>query len=72
MEINTSIAHDFEDSKNALTHNLKVIIAWLSKTEAITRLLNTGNVKDVTITSYPFWNRSVSGNIDSIEFVIKK
>lgn len=72
MEINTSIAHDFEDSKNALTHNLKVTIAGIPKTEAITKLLNTGNVKDVTISSYPFWNRSVSGNIDSIEFVIKK
>lgn len=72
MEINTSIAHDFEDSRNALTHNLKVTIAGIPKTEAITKLLNTGNVKDVTISSYPFWNRSVSGNIDSIEFVIKK
>ncbi|MBC7498852.1 hypothetical protein H7170_04385 [Candidatus Gracilibacteria bacterium] len=72
MEMNTSIAHDFEDPKNQLTHYLKVTIAGLAKTEAITRLLNTGHVKEVTINSYPFWNRSVSGNIDQIEFVIKK
>lgn len=72
MEMNTSIAHDFEDPKNQLTHYLKVTIAWLAKTEAITRLLNTGHVKEVTINSYPFWNRSVSGNVDQIEFVIKK
>ena len=72
MEMNTSIAHDFEDPKNQLTHYLKVTIAWLAKTEAITRLLNTGHVKEVTISSYPFWNRSVSGNVDQIEFVIKK
>ena len=72
MEMNTSIAHDFEDPKNQLTHYLKVTIAGLLKSDAVTRLLNTGNVKDVTISSYPFWNRSVSGNIDNIEFVIKK
>lgn len=72
MEMNTSIAHDFEDPKNQLTHYLKVTIAGLPKTEAVTRLLNTGNVKEVAISSYPFWNRSVSGNIDNIEFVIKK
>ena len=72
MEMNTSIAHDFEDPKNQLTHYLKVTIAGLLKSEAITRLLNTGHVKDVSISSYPFWNRSVSGNIDNIEFVIKK
>ena len=72
MEMNTSIAHDFEDPKNQLTHFLKVTIAGLSKTEAVSRLINTGHVKDVTISSYPFWNRSVSGNIDNIEFVIKK
>ncbi len=72
MEMNTSIAHDFEDPRNQLTHYLKVTIASLPKADAITRLLNTGHVKDVTIDSYPFWNRSVSWNIDSIEFVIKK
>ena len=72
MEMNTSIAHDFADPKNQLTHYLKVTIAWLVKSEAITRLLNTGHVKEVTISSYPFWNRSVSGNVDQIEFVIKK
>ncbi len=60
MEMNTSIAHDFEDPRNQLTHYLKVTIAGLPKTDAITRLLNTGHVKDVTISSYPFWNRSVS------------
>jgi uncharacterized cupin superfamily protein len=72
MEMNTSIAHDFANSKNQVTHYLKVTIAWLAKSEAITRLLNTGHVKEVTISSYPFWNRSVSGNIDQIDFVIKK
>jgi hypothetical protein len=72
MEMNTSIAHDFEDPKNQLTHYLKVTIAGLLKSEAVTRLLNTGHVKDVSISSYPFWNRSVSWNIDNIEFVIKK
>jgi hypothetical protein len=72
MEMNTSIAHDFEDPRNQLTHYLKVTIAWLAKSEAITRLLNTGHVKELTINSYPFWNRSVSGNIDQIEFIIKK
>lgn len=72
MEMNTSIAHDFEDPKNQLTHYLKVTIAGLTKTDAIARLLNTGHVKEVTISSYPFWNRSVSGNVDQIEFVIKK
>jgi hypothetical protein len=72
MEMNTSIAHDFEDPKNQLTHYLKVTIAGLLKSEAVTRLLNTGHVKDVSVSSYPFWNRSVSGNIDNIEFVIKK
>ncbi len=72
MEMNTSIAHDFEDPKNQLTHYLKVTIAGLSKSEWTSRLLNTGNVKEVSISSYPFWNQSVSGNIDQIEFVIKK
>ncbi len=72
MEMNASIAHDFEDPKNQVTHFLKVTIAGLSKPEAVTRLLNTWHVKDVTITSYPFWNRLVSWNIDNIEFVIKK
>ena len=72
MEMNTSIAHDFEDPKNQLTHYLKATIAGLQKSEAIAKLLNTGNVKEVIISSYPFWNRSVSGNLDNIEFVIKK
>jgi hypothetical protein len=72
MEMNTSIAHDFEDPRNQITHYLKVSIAWSLKSEAITKLLNTGHVKDVSISSYPFWNRSVSWNIDNIEFVIKK
>jgi len=72
MEMNTSIAHDFEDPKNQITHQLKVTIAGLSKSEAISKFLNTGYVKEVTINSYPFWNSTVSGNIDNIEFVIKK
>ena len=72
MEMNTSITHDFEDPKNQLTRYLKVAISWLSKSDAISKLINTGHVKEVTVTSYPFWNRSVSWNIDNIEFVIKK
>jgi hypothetical protein len=72
MEMNTSIAHDFADQRNQVTHYLKTTIAWVSKEEAVTRLLNTWNVKEVTISSYPFWNRSVSSNIDNIEFVISK
>lgn len=72
MEMNTSIAHDFANPQNKLTHYLKVTIAGLAKKDAIARLLNTGHVKEVHISSYPFWNRSVSGNVDQIDFVIKK
>jgi hypothetical protein len=72
MEMNTSIAHDFEDPRNQITHFLKVSIAGITKDAAVTKLLNTWHVKDVSISSYPFWNRSVSWNIDNIEFVIKK
>lgn len=72
MEMNTSIAHDFEDPRNKVTHFLKTTIAGLLKDDAKKRLLNTGNVREVQIASYPFWNRSVSSNIDNIEFIIKK
>lgn len=60
MEINTSIAHDFENPKNQITHQLKIKIAGTSKSQAITEFLNTGYVKEVTINSYPFWNSAVS------------
>lgn len=72
MEMNGSIIHDFEDQKNTVTHYLKTQIAGESKAEAKERLLNTGNVKEVEISSYPFWSRTVSNNVDNIEFVIKK
>lgn len=72
MEMNTSIAHDFEDPKNPITHQLKIKIAGIAKSQAITEFLNTGYVKEVEINSYPFWNSAISGNIDNIEFVIKK
>ena len=72
MEMNTSITHDFEDPRNKMTHVLKVALAGLSKTDAQEYLKQTGRVKESTITSYPFWNRSVSNNVDNIEFVIVK
>lgn len=72
MELLGRTTHDFEDPKNQVTHFLKVKIAGASKDEAKSVLLNTGNVKEVEISSYPFWSRSVSNNIDNIEFVIKK
>lgn len=41
MEMNTSIAHDFEDPRNQITHFLKVSIAGITKDAAVTKLLNT-------------------------------
>jgi phosphoribosylaminoimidazole carboxylase (NCAIR synthetase) len=72
MEMNVSITYDFENIQNQLTRHMKVLIAGLSKKEAISRLINDGHVKEVDISFSPFWIRTVSSNIDNIEFIIKK
>ncbi len=72
MEMNASITYDFENSSNQLVRHMKVLIAWLSKNDAISRLINDGHVKDIDISFSPFWIRQVSSNIDNIEFIIKK
>jgi hypothetical protein len=72
MEMNASITYDFENVANDLTKHMKILIAWLSRPDAISRLINDGHVKDISISFSPFWIRQVSSNIDNIEFIIKK
>ena len=72
MEMNASITYDFENVANDLTKHMKVLIAWLPRADAISRLINDGHVKDISISFSPFWIRQVSSNIDNIEFIIKK
>ncbi len=71
MEVNSSITYDLENAANELTRKMKVTVAWLSKAEAINRLINTWQVREVDIKFSPFWLTSVSSNLDNIEFVIK-
>lgn len=72
MEMNVSITYDFENAANELTRHMKVLIAWLSKKDAISRLINDGHVKEIDISFSPFWISTVSSNIDNIEFIIQK
>lgn len=71
MEVNSSITYDLENPSNELTRKMKVMISGLSKSEAISRLINTWQVREVNIKFSPFWLTSVSSNLDNIEFVIK-
>ncbi len=72
MEMNATITYDLENASNELTRRMKVTIAWLSKTEAITKLINEWHVREVDIRFSPFWLTRVSSNLDNIEFVIKE
>jgi hypothetical protein len=72
MEMTASITYDFENATNELTRHMKVLIAGLSKKEAISRLINSGHVKEVDISFSPFWIRNVSSNIDNIDFIIER
>lgn len=72
MEMNTTITYDLENSSNELTRRMKVMIAGLSKSEAIDRLVAEWRVHEVNISFSPFWLTRVSSNLDNIEFIIKK
>jgi hypothetical protein len=72
MEMTASITYDFENATNDLTRNMKILIAWLSKKEAISRLINAWHVKEIDITFSPFWIRNVSSNVDNIDFIIQR
>lgn len=72
MEMTASTTYDFENATNDLTKHMKILIAWLSKNEAVSSLINNGHVKEVEIVSSPFWLQTVSSNIDNIDFVIKR
>jgi hypothetical protein len=72
MEMNTAITYDLENPSNELTRRMKVMIAGLSRLEAITRLKEWWRIKDVSISFSPFWLSRVSSNLDNIEFVIRK
>ena len=72
MEMNTTITYDLENSSNELTRRMKVMIAWLTKKEAIDRLISEWRVHEVNISFSPFWLSRVSSNLDNIEFIIRK
>lgn len=72
MEMNTTITYDLENSSNELTRRMKVMIAWLTKKEAINRLIQEGRVHEVAISFSPFWLTRVSSNLDNIEFIIRR
>lgn len=72
MEMTASTTYDFENATSQLARYMKNLIAGLSKKEAISVLINNGNIKEVDIKFSPFWIRTVSGNIDNIEFVITR
>ncbi len=72
MEMNATITYDLENATNELTRRMKVMIAGLPKAEAITKLINEGHVREVDIRFSPFWMRTVSSNLDNIEFVIRE
>jgi hypothetical protein len=72
MEMNVSTVFDFESKSNELALYYKKIIAGLSKKEATSKLINDGKFKDVEISFSPFWIKTVSSNIDNIEFVLQK
>ena len=72
MEMNTTITYDLENSSNELTRRMKVMIAWLPKSDAIDRLVSEGRVHEVSISFSPFWLTRVSSNLDNIEFIIRK
>lgn len=71
MEMNATLTYDLENATNELTRRMKVIIAWLSKEEAIDRLINEWHVREVDIRFSPFWMSHVSSNLDNIEFIIR-
>lgn len=72
MEMTASVTYDFENAANELTKHMKILIAWVSRDEAIEKLKEDWHVKDVEITFSPFWISTVSSNIDNIEFVIRQ
>lgn len=72
MEMNTTITYDLENSSNELTRRMKVLIAGLSRKDAIDKLISEGKVHEVKITFSPFWLTQVSSNVDNIEFIIQK
>jgi hypothetical protein len=72
MEMTASTTYDFENATNELTRHMKILIAWLDKKEAVSRLINNWHVKEIEIVFSPFWLHTVSSNIDNIEFVIRK
>jgi len=72
MEMTASVTYDFENITNELTRHMKLLIAGLSKDEAVKRIKEGGYVKDVEISFSPFWISTVSSNIDNIEFVIRQ
>ncbi len=72
MEMNTTITYDLENSSNELTRRMKVMIAGLTKKEAIDRLIQEWRVHEVAISFSPFWLTRVSSNLDNIEFIIRR
>lgn len=72
MEMTASTTYDFENATSQLVRHMKNMIAGLPKKEAVNLLINNGNIKEVDIDFSPFWIRSVSSNIDNIEFVIAR
>lgn len=71
-ELDSTISYNFEDSTNNLTKKLKNLIAWSTQKEATSILLNDPNIANVKIEFSPFWLTRVSGNPDSIDFIIEK
>lgn len=72
MEMNTTITYDLENSSNELTRRMKVMIAWLTKKQAVDRLIQEWRVHEVAISFSPFWLTRVSSNLDNIEFIIRR
>lgn len=72
MEMNTTITYDLENSSNELTRRMKVMIAGLTKKEAVDRLIQEWRVHEVAISFSPFWLTRVSSNLDNIEFIIRR
>ena len=72
MEMNTTITYDLENASNELTRRMKITIAGLKRSDAVTRLINEGHVREVDVSFSPFWLTRVSSNLDNLEFIIKK
>lgn len=72
MEMNTTITYDLENASNELTRRMKIMIAWLTRKDAVNRLINEWHVREVEVSFSPFWLTRVSSNLDNIEFIIKK